>query len=114
MEIHRSYHDLSVMLFSALPSIYGENAALHINHRGQQSDATSIAQHLTQSGITPSSIKQDGEDTTVVILDSAEQQAEAQAILKNHLDESITVALAMEAAAPQWLLNAGFSLSLWV
>jgi preprotein translocase subunit SecD len=99
---------LVVMLFSALPSIYGENAALHINHRGQQSDATSIAQYLTQSGISPSSIKQDG-DTTVVILNSAEQQAEAQTILKNHLDESITVALAMEAAAPQWLLKAGFS-----
>lgn len=111
MEIHRSYHDHSRDAFQRTAvHLWRKCSATHQSSR-QQSDATSIAQHLTQSGITPSSIKQDG-DTTVVILDSAEQQAEAQAILKNHLDESITVALAMEAAAPQWLLNAGFSLSL--
>lgn len=99
---------LIVMLLSALPSIYGENAALHINHRGQVTDATQISQYLEHSGITPTSIKQNG-DTTVVILDSPVQQAKAQTVLKQHLDPSSTVALAMEAAAPQWLLNAGFS-----
>ncbi|MCL9777296.1 protein translocase subunit SecD [Vibrio methylphosphonaticus] len=99
---------LLVMLFSALPSVFGENAALHINHRGQPTDATLLSQSLTQSNITPMSIEQNG-DTTVMIFDDATQQAQAQSLLKALLPESTTVALAMEPAAPRWLLNAGFS-----
>ncbi|MGF1749909.1 protein translocase subunit SecD [Vibrio cionasavignyae] len=99
---------LLVMLFSALPSVFGENAALHINHRGQPTDATLLSHTLTESNITPMSIEQNG-DTTVMIFDDATQQAQAQVLLKEHLPESTTVALAMEPAAPQWLLNAGFS-----
>lgn len=96
------------MLLSALPSLYGENAALNINHRGQISDASQIAQYLEHANITPTSIEQDG-DKTIVILKSPKQQAAAQTLLKQHLDESTTVALAMEPAAPQWLLKSGFS-----
>ncbi|MFH0263037.1 protein translocase subunit SecD [Vibrio barjaei] len=99
---------LLVMLLSALPSLYGENAALHINHRGQISDASQIAQYLERANITPTNIEQDG-DKTIVILRSPRQQAAAQTLLKQHLDESTTVALAMEPAAPQWLLKSGFS-----
>ncbi|MGV2990218.1 protein translocase subunit SecD [Vibrio sp. E150_011] len=99
---------LIIMLLSALPSLYGENAALHINHRGHTVDAPQISQRLQQAGITPTSIDQQG-DSTIVILSDPTQQAQAQSVLNQYLDPSITVALAMEAAAPKWLLSAGFS-----
>ncbi|WP_221076608.1 protein translocase subunit SecD [Agarivorans aestuarii] len=99
---------LLVMLFSALPSLYGERAALHITHRGEQINATDIALYLNKEGITPSAINQQGE-RTVVLLDEQAEQAKAQSALIPHLPENSTVALAMEAAAPQWLLDAGFS-----
>ncbi|MFA0087129.1 protein translocase subunit SecD [Vibrio sp. 10N.261.51.F12] len=99
---------LIIMLLSALPSLYGENAALHINHRGHTVDAPQISQRLQQAGITPTNIDQQG-DSTIVILSDPTQQAQAQSVLNQYLDPSITVALAMEAAAPKWLLSAGFS-----
>ncbi|MFA0441783.1 protein-export membrane protein SecD [Vibrio sp. 10N.286.49.C2] len=99
---------LIIMLLSALPSLYGENAALQINHRGHTVDAPQISQRLQQAGITPTSIDQQG-DSTIVILSDPTQQAQAQSVLNQYLDSSITVALAMEAAAPKWLLSAGFS-----
>ena len=99
---------LLVMLLSALPSVFGENTALHISHRGHATDATLLSHTLKQANITPMSIEQNG-DTTVMIFNDATQQAQAQVLLKEHLPESTTVALAMEPAAPKWLLNAGFT-----
>ncbi|MDO6688081.1 MULTISPECIES: protein translocase subunit SecD [unclassified Agarivorans] len=99
---------LLVMLLSALPSLYGEQAALHINHRGQAIDATEVASYLKTQGIVPTAINQQ-DDRTVVLLNDQSEQAKAQSALIPHLPENTTIALAMDAAAPQWLLNAGFS-----
>lgn len=99
---------LFVMLLSMLPSLYGEHAAVHLNHRGQKSDATIIAHHLQRADVQVKDIVHK-EGKTVVTLESPTQQALAQSVLKQHLDDSITVALAMEPAAPNWLLEAGFA-----
>ncbi|MDO6765117.1 protein translocase subunit SecD [Agarivorans sp. 1_MG-2023] len=99
---------LLVMLLSALPSLYGEQAALHINHRGQVIDATEVASYLKKQGIVPAAINQQ-DDRTVVLLNDQSEQAKAQSALIPHLPENTTIALAMDPAAPQWLLNAGFS-----
>lgn len=96
------------MTLSALPSVFGEKAALHINHRQNITYASDIQSFFNNHNIQISSITQTGTQT-VITLDNPEQQLEAQALLKEQLDSSNTVALAMEPAAPQWLLKAGFS-----
>ncbi|WGV98748.1 protein translocase subunit SecD [Vibrio sp. YMD68] len=98
-----------VMTFSALPSWYGENAALHISSRDQATpDATFIANQLSQVDITPLSIQQDG-TRTIVVLDDEAQQSLARDTLSVVLDDDITIALAMEAAAPDWMTSMGFA-----
>ncbi|WP_163132552.1 protein translocase subunit SecD [Agarivorans sp. Alg241-V36] len=99
---------LLVMLFSALPSLYGEHAALHINHRGQQVDASEIHRILAQQGITATRVEQQ-QDRTVVLLEHQSEQASAKSVLVSKLSDNTTLALAMEPAAPQWLLDLGFS-----
>nr|WP_026026798.1 protein translocase subunit SecD [Vibrio genomosp. F10] len=98
-----------VMTFSALPSWYGENAALHISSRDQATpDATFIANQLSQVDITPLSIQQDG-NRTIVVLDDEAQQSLARDTLSDVLNDDITIALAMEAAAPDWMTSMGFA-----
>nr|WP_220721431.1 protein translocase subunit SecD [Agarivorans litoreus] len=99
---------LVVMLFSALPSLYGEQSALHISHRGEQINAVDIAFYLEAANINAKSIVQKNEKTVVLLNDPLEQ-TKAQAALAPVLGEGNTVALAMEPGAPQWLLNLGFS-----
>lgn len=96
------------MTLSALPSVFGEKAALHINHRQNITYASDLQSFFNNHNIQVSSITQTGTQT-VITLDNPEQQLEAQALLKEQLDSSNTVALAMEPAAPNWLLKAGFS-----
>ncbi|MGY5453359.1 protein translocase subunit SecD [Agarivorans sp. MS3-6] len=97
-----------VMTLSALPSWYGDNAALHITSRNQTTDVANLARYFNDSDIDFLDIYQQG-DRTVVVLDQPAQQAKAQQLLANKLGDDITVALAIEPAAPNWLLNAGFS-----
>lgn len=96
------------MTLSALPSVFGEKAALHINHRQNTTYVSELQSFFNQHNIDVSSITQKG-NQTVITLDDPEQQIQAQALLKGHLDSSNTVALAMEPAAPAWLIKAGFS-----
>lgn len=98
-----------IMLLSALPSWYGENAALHISQRGNNTlDAVALSKRLDNANIDTLSIDQQGERTVVVLQDPA-QQATAKAQLDAQLGEDTTVALAMEPAAPKWITNWGFS-----
>ncbi|CAM4145064.1 protein translocase subunit SecD [Vibrio agarivorans] len=98
-----------LMALSALPSWYGEDAALHISARGADNiDATEVANLLTQNNIDRRNIVQQ-DDRIVVTLVHAEQQAAAQSQLSKQLPEGTTIALASEAAAPGWLLDMGFN-----
>ncbi len=98
-----------IMLLSALPSWYGENAALHISQRSQPPvDAMTLSRHLDRANIETLSIDQQG-DRTVVVLANPTQQATAKARLDAQLGENATIALAMEPAAPKWITNWGFS-----
>lgn len=97
------------MTLSALPSWYGENAALHISNRGHENiDATMIANQLNNNNIKTLSIDQYGERTIVVLKDQSQQNA-AQIQLNQLFGETTTVALAMEPAAPNWMTELGFS-----
>ncbi|WP_374939803.1 protein translocase subunit SecD [Vibrio sp. T187] len=98
-----------VMILSALPSWYGENASVHISNRSHQTvDATEVTQYLASHGIQAQSAYQK-DQRLVVILEDAQQQAQAKQVLSETLPESATIALAMEPAAPKWLTDMGFS-----
>ncbi|MCK6264515.1 protein translocase subunit SecD [Vibrio sp. ZSDE26] len=98
-----------VMTLSAIPSWYGENAALHISSRNHQGfDATAIADTLNQVDIDILNIEQQG-DRTVVVLKDQSQQSQAREQVNQLVGDDATVALAMEAAAPLWMTDLGFS-----
>ncbi|PTP32658.1 protein translocase subunit SecD [Vibrio splendidus] len=98
-----------IMVLSALPSWYGENASVQISNRSEQTiDATQITQYLASEGIQGKSAFQK-DQRLVVILEDAEQQAKAKEVLNERLLDNATVALAMEPAAPKWLTDMGFA-----
>ncbi|MEZ8025310.1 protein translocase subunit SecD [Vibrio sp. 1F255] len=98
-----------IMVLSALPSWYGENASVQINNRSEQTiDASQITQYLASEGIQAKSAFQKNK-RLVVILEDAEQQAKAKEVLNERLLDNATVALAMEPAAPRWLTDMGFA-----
>ncbi|PTO84638.1 protein translocase subunit SecD [Vibrio splendidus] len=98
-----------IMVLSALPSWYGENASVQISNRSEQTiDATQITQYLASEGIQAKSAFQK-DQRLVVILEDAEQQAKAKEVLNERLLDNATVALAMEPAAPKWLTDMGFA-----
>ncbi len=98
-----------IMILSALPSWYGEDASVQINNRSEQTiDATQVTQYLATEGIQAKSVYQK-DSRLVVILEDAEQQAKAKEVLNERLLDNATVALAMEPAAPQWLTDMGFA-----
>ena len=99
---------LLIMTLSALPSLYGELPAVQVSAQHQTDDATSIANILDRSGVTPRQIEH-RQDQIIITLDDTDQQGYVQSLLQYMLDDSATVALAMEPAAPRWLINAGFS-----
>ncbi|MGF1697030.1 protein translocase subunit SecD [Vibrio lamellibrachiae] len=97
-----------VMTLSALPSWYGENAALHVSSRNLQDfDATVIANKLNNADIDILNIDQQG-DRMIVVLKNKEQQSRARDQVNNLVGEDATVALAMEPAAPSWMTELGF------
>ncbi len=98
-----------IMVLSALPSWYGENASVQINNRSEQTiDASQITQYLASEGIQAKSAFQK-DKRLVVILEDAEQQAKAKEVLNERFLDNATVALAMEPAAPKWLTDMGFA-----
>ncbi|NAZ91185.1 protein translocase subunit SecD [Vibrio toranzoniae] len=98
-----------IMVLSALPSWYGENASVQISNRSEQTiDATQVTQYLASEGIQAKSAFQK-DKRLVVILEDAEQQAKAKEVLNERLLDNATVALAMEPAAPKWLTDMGFA-----
>ncbi len=98
-----------IMILSALPSWFGEDASVQISNRSEQTiDATQITQYLASEGIQAKSAFQK-DKRLVVILEDAEQQAKAKEVLNERLLDHATVALAMEPAAPKWLTDMGFA-----
>ncbi|WP_102579103.1 protein translocase subunit SecD [Vibrio lentus] len=98
-----------IMILSALPSWFGEDASVQISNRSEQTiDATQVTQYLASEGIQAKSAFQKGK-RLVVILEDAEQQAKAKEVLNERFLDNATVALAMEPAAPKWLTDMGFA-----
>ncbi|KXF81266.1 protein translocase subunit SecD [Enterovibrio coralii] len=96
-----------ILLFSALPSWFGENAAVILSTDNAQPSAITLKSSLEKSGIDVKRIDQSGDKTTVVLTDGTQQNAAKQSLAKQ-ADKDDAVTLAMVPAAPQWLLDMGF------
>ncbi|MDD9156531.1 protein translocase subunit SecD [Aliivibrio sp. S4TY2] len=102
---------LVILLLSAIPTWYGEDAAVQItNKEGQIPTVVSLQNTLTEQGINVKRIEQKG-DKTIVILQDEAQQVAAKDVLASVIDDSkkgTTLALSLAPAAPAWLQNMGF------
>lgn len=102
---------LIILLLSAIPTWYGEDAAVQITNKdGQIPSIVQLQNTLTEQGIIVKRIEQKG-DKTIVILQDEAQQAAAKNVLSTVIDDSkkgTTLALSLAPAAPAWLQNMGF------
>lgn len=98
-----------IMLFSAIPTLYGENAAVQIGpNSGKVPTPVVLQQKLEAAGIPVKSIIQDPKKT-VVVVQKSDQQNEAKALLSTLVQDPDGLTLALEPAAPKWMLNMGFA-----
>jgi preprotein translocase subunit SecD len=98
-----------ILAISALPNLYGEHAAVNITSKVRDIhnlDADRLNQALADHQISVRKITTHNDKTTV-LLQSTEQQQAAQQHLKTYLGEGYSVAMSMQAAAPNWLTNIG-------
>lgn len=102
-----------VMLLSAVPTWYGEDAAVQIATKDMQiPSALMLQQQLKDRGIEVKRINQQA-DKTVVVLNDDSQQTTAKAVLADLTNDKANnksqLTLALEPAAPLWLQSMGFS-----
>ena len=96
-----------IMLLSAIPTLYGEDPALQINHQQNQQPAIHVLkQTLEASNIAVTRIDQKMDETTIVLADLG-TQTRAKAILETVLPADDDITLALVSAAPSWLQGMG-------
>lgn len=99
---------LIILFLSALPSWYGEDAAVQLSVKSSNTILSEdVYQVLNQAGISSKRIDQKQHDILVVLQDP-EQQTLAKNILTTEFEQQAQVTLSLSPAAPSWLLNMGF------
>ena len=96
-----------ILLFSALPSWFGEDAAVILNSKTAPISVVAAKQQLSAHNIAVKRISQNESETTVV-LEHASDQNQARNVLADFTPKDDAVTLAMVPAAPVWLLEMGF------
>ncbi|MCL1159662.1 protein translocase subunit SecD [Shewanella inventionis] len=100
---------LVILFFSALPSWYGEDAAVQlITKKPNTLSSEQVYQVLNNAGIKSKRIEQQQQNVLVVFA-QAEQQNLAKNILSKSFSDTAQVTLALYPAAPNWLLDMGFA-----
>ena len=98
---------LLIMLLSAVPTLYGEDPALQIQHQHMQQPAIhTLKTTLESSNITVKRVAQESDKTTIVLADTS-AQTRAKAIIEAILPADEDITLALVSAAPSWLQNMG-------
>lgn len=102
---------LVVMMLSAIPTWYGEDAAVQVSAKGVPvPDVVQLQNTLKQHDIAVKRIDQQPDSTLVVLADES-QQTQARTVLAEKMgpksDSQLT--LAMTPAAPAWLQGMGFA-----
>lgn len=99
---------VSIMLLSAIPTWYGENAAVQISAKGGVMPTPfEIQRVLKDHGIDAKTIEQQP-TRTIVVVNSTKEQTNTKEALNSIIHNEDRLTLALEPAAPKWLLGLGF------
>ena len=99
---------VSIMLLSAIPTWYGENAAVQISAKGGVMPTPfEIQRVLKEKGIEAKTIEQQP-TRTIVVVNSTKEQTNTKEALNSIIHNEDRLTLALEPAAPKWLLGLGF------
>ncbi|WP_394166148.1 protein translocase subunit SecD [Photobacterium piscicola] len=99
---------VSIMLLSAIPTWYGENAAVQISAKGGAMPTPfEIQRVLKENDIEAKTIEQQP-TRTVVVVNSTKEQTNTKEALNSIIHNEDRLTLALEPAAPKWLLGLGF------
>lgn len=97
-----------VMLFSALPTFYGENAAVQVGAKaGLTLTPVALRDKLQAEGVTVKRIDQKNGET-LIVLDADNQQTLVKTLVSSMVTEPKELTLSFASAAPSWLQNLGF------
>ncbi|MGE6382062.1 protein translocase subunit SecD [Shewanella baltica] len=99
---------LIVMLFSALPTFYGEDAAVQVGAKaGLTLTPVALRDKLQAEGVTVKRIDQKNGET-LIVLDEDNQQTLVKTLVSSMVTEPKELTLSLASAAPSWLQNLGF------
>lgn len=97
-----------VMLFSALPTFYGEDAAVQVGAKaGLTLTPIALRDKLQAEGVTVKRIDQKNGET-LIVLDADNQQTLVKTLVSSMVTEPKELTLSLASAAPSWLQNLGF------
>lgn len=97
-----------VMLFSALPTFYGEDAAVQVGAKaGLTLTPVALRDKLQSEGVTVKRIDQKNGET-LIVLDADNQQTLVKTLVSSMVTEPKELTLSLASAAPSWLQNLGF------
>ncbi|QWL08877.1 protein translocase subunit SecD [Shewanella algae] len=99
---------LVVMALSALPTWYGEDAAVQISPKaGLDLSPTQIVSELAKADIQVKRLDSKDQQTLIILNDEG-QQTLAKSLLAGRAKDPAELTLALSPAAPEWLLGMGF------
>lgn len=97
-----------VMLFSALPTFYGEDAAVQVGAKaGLTLTPVALRDKLQAEGVTVKRIDQKNGET-LIVLNEDNQQTLVKTLVSSMVKEPKELTLSLASAAPSWLQNLGF------
>lgn len=97
-----------VMLLSALPTFYGENAAVQVGAKaGLTLTPVALRDKLQAEGVTVKRIDQKNGET-LIVLNADNQQTLVKTLVSSMVTEPKELTLSLASAAPSWLQNLGF------
>ena len=97
-----------VMLFSALPTFYGEDAAVQVGAKaGLTLTPVALRDKLQAEGVAVKRIDQKNGET-LIVLDADNQQTLVKTLVSSMVTEPKELTLSLASAAPSWLQNLGF------
>ncbi|GIU16751.1 protein translocase subunit SecD [Shewanella sp. MBTL60-007] len=100
---------ITIMLLSALPTFFGEDAAVQISDEaGLKVNPLELHQLLVSQGISVKRIDQ-ASGQTLIVLDDNSQQSKLKTLLVSQVEDPAKLTLTLAPAAPNWLLSLGFS-----
>ncbi len=96
-----------VMLLSALPTLYGEDAAIEIGAKAKLNlTPLQLNNVLKSDDIEVKRIDHNSDKTLIVLADDS-QQSKTKALLSSYIEDTSALTLALAPAAPDWLLSLG-------